>query len=210
MSSEINVISRTQHIIVEPSSGSVSVINAGPSGPGGPSGATPATYPSVANAAALPAVASSVGKAYWVVDTATVVVSDGTRWRTMYGDTGYRDILSLTNNTHLNPAEPGAATFIRRKDNTVEMYCDFIAIAGTIPSPIVLLTLPVGFRPPFMVYGLLYWYAGGSPVANIYLANGAINLYSLIALNPCRIYGTWGTTDAWPTTLPGNAHGTIP
>jgi hypothetical protein len=38
MSSEINVIQRTQNIIVEPSSGSVSVINAGPAGPGGPTG----------------------------------------------------------------------------------------------------------------------------------------------------------------------------
>lgn len=38
MSSEINVIQRTQNIIVEPSSGSVSVINAGPVGPGGPVG----------------------------------------------------------------------------------------------------------------------------------------------------------------------------
>lgn len=36
--SEINVISRTQTIIVEPTSGSVSVINAGPPGPGGPTG----------------------------------------------------------------------------------------------------------------------------------------------------------------------------
>lgn len=36
--SEINVIQRTQSIIVEPSSGSVSVINAGPVGPGGPIG----------------------------------------------------------------------------------------------------------------------------------------------------------------------------
>jgi hypothetical protein len=34
MSHEINVVSRTQQIIVEPTSGSVSVINAGPPGPG--------------------------------------------------------------------------------------------------------------------------------------------------------------------------------
>lgn len=38
MSTDINVISRTQHITVDPASGSVSVINAGPMGPGGPSG----------------------------------------------------------------------------------------------------------------------------------------------------------------------------
>lgn len=35
MSGEINVLSRTQIILVEPLSGSVSIINAGPAGPGG-------------------------------------------------------------------------------------------------------------------------------------------------------------------------------
>jgi len=38
MSGEINVISRTQHIVVDPASSSVAVINAGPPGPGGPIG----------------------------------------------------------------------------------------------------------------------------------------------------------------------------
>jgi hypothetical protein len=38
MSDEINVISRTQSIIVEPVSGSVSIINEGPMGPTGPTG----------------------------------------------------------------------------------------------------------------------------------------------------------------------------
>lgn len=38
MSGEINVISRTQQIIVDPASSSVAVINAGPIGPGGPIG----------------------------------------------------------------------------------------------------------------------------------------------------------------------------
>jgi hypothetical protein len=38
MSDEINVLSRTQLIYVEPSSGSVSVINAGPAGPSGSGG----------------------------------------------------------------------------------------------------------------------------------------------------------------------------
>ena len=36
--SEINVISATQHIIVDPASASVAIIQAGPAGPGGPMG----------------------------------------------------------------------------------------------------------------------------------------------------------------------------
>ena len=43
MSDEINVLQRTQIIFVEPSSGSVAVINAGPAGVGGPPGADPQT-----------------------------------------------------------------------------------------------------------------------------------------------------------------------
>jgi hypothetical protein len=38
MSGDINVINRTQHIIVDPASSSISVINEGPQGPGGPIG----------------------------------------------------------------------------------------------------------------------------------------------------------------------------
>ena len=38
MSGEINVISRTQIIYVDPTSGSISIINAGPQGPAGPAG----------------------------------------------------------------------------------------------------------------------------------------------------------------------------
>jgi hypothetical protein len=38
MSGEINVVNRTQHIIVDPASSAISVINAGPAGPGGPIG----------------------------------------------------------------------------------------------------------------------------------------------------------------------------
>jgi hypothetical protein len=53
MSGEINVISRTQIIVVEPVSGSVSIINAGPMGPPGPPShqitvsATPPSSPNI-------------------------------------------------------------------------------------------------------------------------------------------------------------------
>lgn len=39
MSGEINVVNRTQTIKVDPASGGVAIINAGPAGPGGPPGA---------------------------------------------------------------------------------------------------------------------------------------------------------------------------
>jgi hypothetical protein len=49
MSGEINVVSRTQTIVVDPVSSSVSIINAGPAGPGGPAG-TPGTWVQVTQA----------------------------------------------------------------------------------------------------------------------------------------------------------------
>ncbi|MET0786105.1 MAG: hypothetical protein ABWY25_05315 [Paenisporosarcina sp.] len=40
MTTDLQVVSRTQRIIVEPASRSISIINAGPMGPGGPAGST--------------------------------------------------------------------------------------------------------------------------------------------------------------------------
>jgi hypothetical protein len=42
MAGEINVVSRTQIIVVPPGSNSISIINAGPPGPGGTGGPGPA------------------------------------------------------------------------------------------------------------------------------------------------------------------------
>jgi hypothetical protein len=55
MSGEINVISRTQIIYVDPTSGSVSIINAGPQGPAGPIGevSTAAMTQAIDNALAV-------------------------------------------------------------------------------------------------------------------------------------------------------------
>lgn len=53
MSGEINVISRTQQIIVDPASSSVSIISAGPAGPGGPMGEVSTAAMNQAIAAAI-------------------------------------------------------------------------------------------------------------------------------------------------------------
>jgi hypothetical protein len=54
MSGEINVVNRTQHIIVDPASSAIAVINAGPAGPGGPIGevSTAAMNQAIADAVA--------------------------------------------------------------------------------------------------------------------------------------------------------------
>lgn len=63
--SEINVISRTQTIIVDPASSSVAVINAGPMGPAGPPGVVSWNAPLVVetvSAVAYTIVAADAGK----------------------------------------------------------------------------------------------------------------------------------------------------
>ena len=64
--SEINVINRTQKIIVDPASSSVAIINAGPVGPGGPIGINPnwSTAQTIENvtAATYTVVAADAGK----------------------------------------------------------------------------------------------------------------------------------------------------
>jgi hypothetical protein len=71
MSDEINVLSRTQLIYVEPSSGSVSIINAGPAGAGGgatgPQGVSIILKGTVGSFTALPTGAHS-GDAYVTID----------------------------------------------------------------------------------------------------------------------------------------------
>ena len=80
MSGEINVISRTQHIIVDPASSSVSVINAGPIGPGGPVGvtnwATARTIETVSGTT-YSVVAADAGKVKRLTGVATITLPSG-------------------------------------------------------------------------------------------------------------------------------------
>lgn len=67
MSGEINVVSRTQVIIVEPSSESVSVISAGPAGPAGPPG--PSLPPGGTTGQVLAKKSNTDGDVEWVTPT---------------------------------------------------------------------------------------------------------------------------------------------
>jgi hypothetical protein len=180
----------------------------GPTGPDGPQGvqgvpgAVGAAFPTVATATALPAAAANAGKAYWVTDTAVIVVSDGTRWRTAYGDTGVRDIKTLITDPNILQSAPVPIARLRRYGNSVEFYCDFKSIATTPASPFQVVVLPLGFRPSTPFYGPLRAYAA---LRNTTFGVSAIDLYSFPANTQDRFVGTWLTPDAWPATLPGTA-----
>ena len=71
MTEEINVLSRTQIINVEPTSGAVSIINAGPVGPGGPIGS--ATGSVILPGASPPLPSDGAVGNYWLDQTADIL-----------------------------------------------------------------------------------------------------------------------------------------
>jgi hypothetical protein len=189
----------------------------GPDGPQGIPGVTGAAFPSVATASALPAAAANAGKAYWVTDTALIVVSDGTRWRTAYGDTGWRSITEWTAAgvvtgqplpTNVTPT-PGSAgqMWLARTGSTVALRVVNITAAGG-PAAVLMDPLAVGFRPvtniqvPFVVQR-----AGANILSTVgtLSSGGRIGLLPSMASNDTvnRVEVTWRTNDAWPTALPG-------
>jgi hypothetical protein len=80
MSGEINVISRTQQVIVEPASSAVSIINAGPQGPGGPAGSanwTTARTIETVSAGTYSVVAADAGKLKRLTVACTITLPSG-------------------------------------------------------------------------------------------------------------------------------------
>jgi hypothetical protein len=122
----------------------------GPAGPIGPQGVPGPgnAYQTVSSWDYMPAAdAGNVGRAYYIIDTGIVMVSDGYYWRTMYGDTGLLNVRSLFTAPELDQAYSGTAATIRRYGNTVELYLDFKTGPVKPPSPFVLFAVPAGFRP---------------------------------------------------------------
>jgi hypothetical protein len=193
----------------------------GPTGPTGPQGA-PAAFPTVATLSALPAAAGNAGRGYWVLDTFTVVVSDGTRWRTVYGDTGTRaittwDAAGVITGTPLLPGwKPRLAnggTYLRRYGNTVQVTAhNFTCAIQSTADPIV--SFPAGFRPNSGSAGVVMCSAWSS--ANVQKTTGlqavaaglsrGSNMIILLDDYFLNVSLTFMTSDAWPTTLPGSSY----
>lgn len=103
--SDISVLSRTQRIIVDMASSSVSVINAGPSGPGGPQGLQgeegPQGLPGVSVVVSETAPASpSLGDVWYETTTTLLWVYDGTQWVNASVNTAFD--LTVTNDLYVN------------------------------------------------------------------------------------------------------------
>ncbi len=118
------------------------------------------------------------------------------------GDTLFRNVSSLMS---LRTNGISHTALLRRTGNVVDLYFD-ITTPTNLTSPWPVLTLPVGFRPGFDRYGALNHNSFQTAAdTNMVSALGVVNLYTLSSAKRDRFQGTWTTSEAWPSTLPGAA-----
>jgi hypothetical protein len=194
----------------------------GGTGPAGPQGVPGLVYPTVTTAGNLPAAATAAGRAYFVADTAVVMLSDGTRWRTLYGDTGLRRLAVWTTAGVItgDPFAPGwkprtgvsGAFYLRRYGNTVQLTgSNFACAVASTGDPAV--TIPAGFQNATAGANatLVSAWSSASVFKNFaFLASGgglvrASNFTCAVDDYFLQVSLTWMTGDAWPATLPGTA-----
>ena len=123
------------------------------------------------------------------------------RQQQIYGDTGLRDITA-----DFDTGGSGGTCTIVRSGNTV-----FMKLTGrTLTASSAPYTIPAGFRPDISttIAGLLYPSAANNRM--VIATTGVITLFGNSAGTAYYFAVSWHTADAWPTTLPGTATGTIP
>jgi hypothetical protein len=127
------------------------------------------------------------------------------REQLFYGDTGVRRIETLFIN-----GWTAAIASLRRTNSIVQLGLYNVSpSAQTAPTAY---TLPSGFRPAGFGGNICFPTREGSNWS-VLVVNGAGDVQpSTVALNSIGAIHllTWSTADAWPTTLPGSASGSIP
>ena len=139
--------------------------------------------------------------------------ANNSRFQQTFGDTGWRDVTSLVDTSGWTNAPTALAVYVRRTLEQSSMIVQWNPGTGSCSGQGVV-TLPPGFGPAESIVapggawqaadtgaytGGWYWETGTkldlqSPATSVYLR--------AIATLPC--------TDAWPTSLPGSAVGSIP
>ncbi|ALY09555.1 hypothetical protein LAROYE_28 [Arthrobacter phage Laroye] len=127
------------------------------------------------------------------------------REQLVYGDTGWRDIKTLVTNGWTSNV-----VYLRRNGDRVTLKG--LTLDGTAQTSTTFLTLPTGFRPQ---HGDSYFQANTVSAAFALMAvglNGVVRGQTGQTMygSPAYFEISWSTTEAWPTTLPGSASGSIP
>lgn len=160
-------------------------------------------------AAAVDGAILDTGQRYTVSETAGRVVKVwdylSNREQLIYGDTGERDITSLLVNA------TGRLTVSRV--GPVAHLC-FEGVAPMTSTSGLVASLPLGFRPatrkdfsiPATTASTVWRSAYIFPASG----GGGIGIWSPSPTDLYRYYISFRTNDAWPTSLPGTADGSIP
>lgn len=131
------------------------------------------------------------------------------REQLIYGDTGWRNIATSI------AAGLGGTMLLRRSNNVCQMSATITIPDGT-PLGTTLATIPSGsgFTLSNFVPAYIYTRPSASATQMGYRINadGTVVLTTSWPAGGASLYinNSWLTTDAWPTSLPGTASGSIP
>lgn len=190
---------------------------AGPIGPQGDPGPGN-SFQTVPTVTSLPPYSSNQGRAYYVIDTATIVVSDGLKWRTVYGDTGWRAISTWDTAGNVTgqalPAnivpKPGYAGYMWLARTGTLVSCKIVNVKASVIGTAIMDPLPSGFRLIQNCYVPMIVHRAG--VVTLFgIGNGGTN--GILSMTPGmavndeiqRMECSWRTLDNWPNPLPGSA-----
>ncbi|AZS08722.1 minor tail protein [Arthrobacter phage Litotes] len=127
------------------------------------------------------------------------------REQIVYGDTGWRDIKTLLVN-----GWTANVVYLRRQGDRCTLKG--LTLDGSALTSTTFLNLTSGFRPQ---HGDSYFQANTISAAFALMAvglSGAVRAQTGQTMygSPAYFEISWTTTEAWPTTLPGSASGSIP
>lgn len=139
--------------------------------------------------------------------------ANNSRWQQTFGDTGWRDVTGSIA-AGLAATNPTLTLYVRRHGIRVSWLL-FEGAAGTATGLVnILAAVPAGFNQTptvstYAAYPLMNYATGQVTLESVYMSSFDM---STAGWTTIRHTGSWSytTTDAWPTTLPGTASGSIP
>lgn len=136
--------------------------------------------------------------------------ANNSRFQQTFGDTGWRDVTSLVT----PPADLTITTiYVRRINSTVYVRVKSQAAAGIAATVWSWSTIGTGFTPVDIASQLFYYYRSFTDAQRqLWYRDNITADIGTSAANPSPLDVSWihVTSDAWPTTLPGSAVGSIP
>ena len=132
--------------------------------------------------------------------------ANNSRFQQTFGDTGWRSVTDLLVNGWLTSAD---RITIRRQNNVVTLMLG--DMDGRSATTDVIMTLPSGFRPNWQYNVPSYATSGATSSRSVNAVHtGNVTWYGTPRPTYENALFTYLTSDAWPTTLPGTAVGSIP